>query len=124
MPKTFVQRTAAQELGAQLGQARPADTAAVSLYSPGDGVVTTVDKLVVVCTGVTSTFDLYHDEDGTTYDQSTALYYGYTVTANATFSVDLGLYMNNPDSNIAVKTSVTSALTFSLYGTEIKTRAR
>jgi len=124
MPQTFVQRTAAQELGRQLGQSRPAGVTADSLYSPDDGVVTTVEKLVVVNTGASALFDVYHDEDGSTYNQSTALYYSRTIVANETLLVDLGLYMNNPNGNIGVRTSVTSALTFSLYGTEIKTRAR
>lgn len=124
MPRTYVQRTAAQELGFQLGQSRPADTVSVSLYSPADGVVATIEKLVVVNTGASATFDVYHDEDGTTYDQSTALYYGSAITANGTLMLDLGLYMNSLSGNLAVRTTVSSALTFSLYGTEIKTRAR
>lgn len=123
MPTTFVQRTAAQELGLQLGQSRPATTAAASLYSPADGVVAKVEKVVVVGTAA-AVASIFHDENGTTYDQSTALMYDRTVAANESIIFEIGAYMNDPSGNLAVKTSVNSALTFTAYGTEIRTRAR
>lgn len=125
MPQTFIQRTAGQTIGLQLGQSRPAVTTAGSLYTPADGVFAKIEKIIVTNTTATAaTCNIFHDEDGTTYDQSTALYYGKTVAGNDALIFDLCAYMNNVNGNIGVQSSVVSALTFTAYGTEIRTRAR
>lgn len=123
MPQTFIQRTAEQVIGLQLGQDRPAGTAAVSLYTPDSGVFAKVEKVVVVATAA-GLASIFHDEDGTTYDQSTALMYDRTMAANESLIYEIDAYMNNPSGNLAVKTSVASAITFTAYGTEVRTRAR
>lgn len=104
----------------QLGQLRPADTTAASLYSPSSG---STARLIVlfVCnlTGAGVAFRIFHDRDGTTYDQTTALYYDVTQAANTTSLIDLkGLYMNNSSGNIAVRSATNDAFTFTLYGIE------
>lgn len=123
MPQTFIQRTAGQTIGLQLGQARPSTTAAESLYSPDDGVSANIEKVVVVATAAAQA-SIFHDEDGSTYDQSTALMYDRTMVANESLIYEIGAYMNSGAGNIGVKTSVNSAITFTAYGTEIRTRAR
>lgn len=125
MPQTFIQRTAGQSIGLQLGQVRPAVTTAVSLYTPADGVLTKVEKIVVANTTATAAVcNIFHDEDGTTYDQSTSLYYGKTVVGNDSLIFEVDAYMNNMNGSIGVETDTVSALTFTAYGTEIRTRAR
>lgn len=123
--RNLITREVGQRVAKQLAQSRPANTAAVSLYSPADGVHTTVKK-VFVCnvTAADAIYDLYHDDDGTTYDETTALYFGRTVTANMTHELELNIDMANPDGNLAVRSDVTSAVNFSAYGEEIQTRAR
>jgi len=110
----------------QLAQVRPAGTTAVLGYEnpvppQGRGLNTEI-TLVVVCntTGSAANFSVYHDNDGDTFDQTTALYYGKSLAANET----LFLSIPSPNSGVAVKaggkigvqSSVANALTFSLYG--------
>lgn len=107
-----------------LGQARPADTNAVSIYSPADGVVSAEITTIIVAntTGSAATFRLFLDDDGTTYDQTTALVYDKSLAANETsiFLSGSSIFMNNPSGNLAVRTGTNSALTFSVFGKEIK----
>lgn len=125
MPQTFIQRTASQSVGLQLGQSRPGVTTAVSLYTPDDGVYTKVEKIVVTNTTATvAACSIFHDEDGSTFDQGTALYYAKTVAGNDALIFDVNAHMNNVSGNIGVQSSVVSALTFTAYGTETRTRAR
>ena len=102
----------------QLGQARPSDTNAVSLYSPGASVQASVRVLVTNTTATDATCRIFVDDDGTTYDQSTAIAYDVTVPANGSYQVG-GIYMNNSSGNVAVRSGTASALTFTAFGTEI-----
>lgn len=107
----------------QLGQATPADTSAVSIYSPASGVVdTTIDALFVANTSSgNKTFRVFLDDDGTTYDTTTALFYDVAVVANATNNILSGaspLYMNNSSGNLAVRSSSANDLTFTVFGVE------
>ena len=104
-----------------LGQLRPANTTAASLYSPGADVTAAIIKTILVCnqTGSAATFRLFHDDDGTTYDESTALYFDESVAANTTKEINLFMAINNSSGNIGVRTGTNNALTFSAYGAEI-----
>jgi len=105
---------------AQLGQLRPADTNAASLYSPAAST-TWIGKNLVICntTGTAATARVFHDEDGTTYDETTALYWDLSVAANSTTSLQGFLSGSNASGNIGVRTGTANALTFTLYGAEI-----
>lgn len=104
----------------QLGQLRPANTTAASLYSPASNVTGIAKNLVVAnTTATTATFRVFVDDDGTTYDQSTALFYDTPIAANTTVFVAMYLPMNNSAGNIAVRTDTANALTFTLSGAEI-----
>ena len=103
----------------QLGQARPAGTTAVSIYSPGAGVTAIIRNVTVTnTTGLAANFSLYHDDDGTTYDQTTALYYTVRIEKNQTISLTAFMAMNNSSGNLAVQTDTANALTFTVYGAE------
>lgn len=76
----------------------------------------------MVCntTGSATTFDIYHDDDGSTYDQTTALFYGVSIEANTTVEVvadaeGSGIPMART-ANLGVKPGADQALTFSIYG--------
>ena len=103
-----------------LAQLRPADTNAASLYSPPDNTSTELTKLVICNqTGSSVTFRLFLDDNGTTYDQSTALFYDQSISANLTWTEDLrGWGMNDTSGNLAVRSGTSSALTFTLFGKE------
>lgn len=104
----------------QLGQSRPSGTTAASIYSPASGIRAIVKTIFVANnTGSAATFRLFHDEDGTTYDESTALDFDVSVSANSTtLLTDLNIGMINSSGNLAVRTGTGNALTFTVYGEE------
>jgi hypothetical protein len=110
-------------LARQLGQTTPANTNAVSIYTPGDRKTARVTLIVVTnTTGGALSFRLFHDEDGTTYDTTTALYYDKNVPANDSvvlqFNTDQAIFMNNSSGNLAIRSSSANNLTFTVYGFE------
>ena len=124
MPQVFVQRESGQSVARQLAQALPAVTTAASLYTPGDGVQGIV-KRIIICnrSAGNAAFDIYHDDNGTTYNDATALYLDQTVAAGITRVIEDELFVDS-SGNVAVKSDVTSALTFTMYGEEVQIRAR
>lgn len=77
---------------------------------------------IIVCntTGSAASYSIYHDDDGSTFDQTTALFYAVSLAANSTDVIDFGGagggVMVSKTGQIAVQTGTGSALTFSLYG--------
>ena len=106
-------------VGKQLGQLRPADTNAASLYSPPASTAARLTQLFVCNqTAGPESFRVFCDDDGTTYSEATALYYDVAIAANITTVIDLALYMNDASGNLAIRSSTASALTFTLFGIE------
>jgi len=105
----------------QLGQSTPADTNAASIYSPGTNVVTAQITAIVACntSGSDATYRLFHDNDGTTYSTATALFYDEALAANSTEIISVPIFMNDPDGNIAIRSSSANDITFTVYGIEI-----
>jgi len=103
----------------QLGQLRPANTDPASLYSPPADTLALL-SLLIVCnvSAAEAKFRVFLDDDGTTYDQSTAIYYDRALAANRTEILALQLGMSDEAGNLAVRSDVASALTFTLYGEE------
>lgn len=103
----------------QLAQVRENSTNAVSVYSPSSG--TTVIVKVVICntSGAAATARLFHDGDGTTYDESTALAWDVPIDPTLPLILDGPFNMNNTSGNFAYRSSVANALTITLYGAEI-----
>jgi len=104
----------------QLGQARENSTSAVSVYSPAAGV-TAIISSIRICnnTGSARTFSLFVDDDGTTYDESTAIYFGAALTANQTLAIDGFMAMNNSSGNLAYSSSFANGVTITVFGAEI-----
>jgi len=104
----------------QLGQLRPADTNAASLYSPVSNIVTMISSVFISETsGTARTFRIFHDDNGTTFDETTALYFDVAIAANTTTPISLNIFMSDPAGNLAVRSSANSALTFTVYGEEL-----
>lgn len=122
----YIQRTAEQKSSTLLGQSLNADTVAESVYSPSDGVAATVKKIYVCnVSGAARIFRLFHDEDGSTYSTATALYYDKTIAADDSFTIDdANIFMNNSSGNLAFRSDSPSSLCCSVYGEEVRTRAR
>lgn len=107
----------------QLGQLRPADTTAAALVTPVDTRGYTVDY-INVCNVTTSPayVYIYHDEDGVTYDETTALLWSVLVSAGETLHFEAPISGYKGAGRIAVKTSVANAVTFTAYGERLGER--
>jgi len=105
----------------QLGQLRPANTTAASIYSPGAGV-TAIIRNITVCnlTGLATEFSIFHDDNGTTYDETTALFYTVRIEKNQTIQLTAYAAMSDASGNLAVKTETASAINFTVYGAEVE----
>lgn len=109
-----------------LGQLRPANTTAASLYSPSVGLVASITAVDIVnTTGGAVTYRLFIDIDGTTYDETTAIGgFDTSLAANTRKLIEWpepGLILVGKDSgNLAVRTSSGNALTFTAIGYEIR----
>ncbi len=104
----------------QLGQARENSTNAVSVYSPGASTVAAI-KTIMICnqSGAAATCRLFLDDDGTTYDESTALLYDTPVPEEEPIILNVFLAMNDATGNLAYRSSVANALTISVFGSEV-----
>jgi hypothetical protein len=104
----------------QLGQLMPTNTTAASLYSPGASTQTLI-KSIVVCntSGDPVAYRVFHDDNGTTYDTTTALYYDVALAGNTTIVLEFNLAMNDSTGNLAVRTDRANNITFTCYGAEI-----
>lgn len=103
----------------QLGQANPGAATATSIYSPASGINAQIKTLVVVnVTSSVAKYRVYHDDDGTTYNTTTALFYDITLNGNSTDVIQLNAGMADSDGNFAVESDTANALTFTLYGSE------
>jgi hypothetical protein len=104
----------------QLGQLRPVNTTAASLYSPAANLTGIAKNLVVSnTTAILATFRVFVDDDGTTFDETTALFFDTPLKGNTTVLIDMYAAMNDPAGNFAVRTDTASALTFTLFGAEL-----
>ncbi|MBL4654153.1 MAG: hypothetical protein JKY53_15015 [Flavobacteriales bacterium] len=104
----------------QLGQLRPTNTTAATIYSPGANTETIV-KSIVVCNTTASAvkYRIFWDDNGTTYDETTALYFDVNLPGNTTDTHELNITMNDSTGNIAVRTDTNNAINFTCSGVEI-----
>lgn len=108
--------------GFLLGQSRPANTTAAALYT---ATLETEVSAICICnvTSSASTFRLFHDEGGTTFDNTNALYFDYPIPGNDTVwvsadSMGAGLQLQIGDS-LGIRTGTADALVFTAYGTTL-----
>ena len=107
------------EIGELLGQSRPANTTAVSIYSPVSGQHTKITRIVICNTAsTTQKFRIFLHNTGTTYDESTALFWDIVTPTDTTVEIKAGWWLTNPSGNLAVRTDSASAFTFTVFGIE------
>ena len=106
--------------GSQLSQIRPSATTAENAYT---AAIHTEVSRIIICntTGTPANFSLYHDDDGSTFDESTAIYEEKPVPANDSIEIKSeatgsGL-MVSVGGQVGIKSGTANALTFSIYGT-------
>ena len=102
-----------------IAQARPSGTSAVAAFTTK--AATRIDTIVIANTTAGSVnYSVYLDQDGTTYDQSTALFYSVALAANTTALIqfDSSFFITDINGRLAIQTSSGNALTFSIFGLE------
>lgn len=106
-----------------LAQLRPSNTAAQSLYVPTNRTKAVIYG-IFVCNQTSGKlgFDVYIDSDGTTYDGTTAIYYGTTVDVNNTvhIEIDAGIALTYGGS-LGCRSNSADNVTFTVYGIEYQT---
>jgi len=107
----------------QIAQARPSGTATGVLYTPGTNKTAKVTAIFLAnTTGTAAVFSIYHDKDGSTFDETTALYFAQSLAANTTlliqFSSEFGIFMNDSAGNMGFRQGTSEAITVTLYGIE------
>lgn len=103
-----------------MAQARENSTSAVSVHSAPLSYRDKIETIMLCNTsGSAATFRLFFDADGTTYDETTALYWNSSLPADSTLTLcfDKGLYLDNDSGNLAYRSSVANAITISVWGT-------
>lgn len=105
----------------QLGLYTPNDTSAHSIYQPpsrGQAIIHTITIANTSNSG--TTFRIFIDINGTTYDTTTAIAYDEAINANTTviFEIVNGKAMFSSSGNLAVRTGASNALTFIVDGLE------
>jgi len=105
----------------QLGQLRPANTTAASIYQTPASTTTIITNLTVTnTTAATAKFRVFHDDNGSTYDETTALAWDVQVAPGEAYIISkVGWLMNDASGNLAVRTDTASALTFTAYGVQM-----
>jgi hypothetical protein len=113
------------DIGSYLAQARPGVTSATTAIT---ATMRTEIKKIVVCNvgGGAGAYSIYHDDDGTTYDQTTALFYSKSLAANTTDIINAEDYGGgisvSAGGAIGIQSATASAMTFTFYGTTQRSR--
>jgi hypothetical protein len=107
--------------GKVLGQLRPGDTSAASLYTAPAGKIGVVSTILVAnVSGSSATFRIFVDADGTTYNQTTAILYDVAINADMTELIEVPIFISNAG-NLAVRSGTSDAITFTALGIERST---
>jgi hypothetical protein len=103
----------------EFGQVRLTTTSATSIYSPGSGVTGIIVQVTICNTSSSAVvWSLYQDNDGSTYSENTALHFEQPIAAKTTIEKKVWQPMSNENGNIAAQSSLSNALTVTVYGTE------
>jgi len=103
----------------QLAQGQAPSTAAV-LYSPASSE-TAIVRTINICNTDTAahTVRIFHDNDGGTFDETTALIWNMSVPGNGTVVFDVYVAMGNPAGQIGIYANTAEKVTVTLYGAVI-----
>jgi len=106
----------------QLGQLRPANTTAASLYTPSNNRTIGNIKSITVAntTAISADYRIFHDDAGTTFDATTAMFFDVALGGNNTEVIsfdDDGIAIRF-GGNLGVRTGTNDALTFTAHGFE------
>ena len=103
-----------------LGQSKPADANAVSIYSPPAGFRVIVKTVNIVNTGASAiNVRIFYDDAGTTYDGSTALIWDREILPGVPFIINVWWASDQVVANFAVRTDTADDATFTFFGVEL-----
>jgi len=106
--------------GNLLAQSRLSDTNAATLYTAT--IKTEITRIIISnTTGSAATFRLFHDQGGSTYDESNALVYDFSIASGAFFDSLQSFNTGNgitlvPTDTLGIRSGTGNALTFNVYG--------
>lgn len=108
-----------REVSNLLGQARLSDTNPASVYAPANKITGVVKMIRIVnTTSSAATYRMFHDKNGTTYDETTALEWDKSIAANSSEQIDCFIAVKS-SGNLAFRSGTSNALTYSVYGVEV-----
>lgn len=99
----------------QLTQYRVANTSPLSIYQSGPAETVQIFAKFANVSSTPAFLSIFHDQNGSTYDQSTALVYDLKIMPGELFELD-HVFVNNASGNLAYRSSVASAITATVYG--------
>lgn len=99
----------------QLAQARENSTNAVSIYQSPAGKTVQAFLKITNTTTDEALVRVFHDTNGSTYDESTALIYDLSILPGYLLEID-HIFMDNSAGNLAYRTDTANALTATVYG--------
>jgi hypothetical protein len=100
-----------------LGQGNPADTNVNILFSPDYRDLYIIENIIVCnTTGSAATYSIFLDDDGTTHDATTALFYNVSLAANTSVILEINCYMRDPAGSLAVQSGTSDALNYTING--------
>jgi hypothetical protein len=108
----------------QLAQVQLTDTSATSVYSPATATRAIVTAILLVNTGsADATISVFHDDDGTTYNNTTIIWKGNVDAANNppiyTVMLEGSFGMADASGNLAVQSDQAGGdITVTVYGIE------
>jgi len=104
-------------IGDQVGQVRPTDANPISIAQANSGEILIVHAVQICNTGSgVILIRLFHDKDGTTYDETTALVWDERVLPGRDYSKLISWAGKDPSGNFAVRTDTANDATFTYYG--------
>ena len=99
----------------QLAQSRESSTNAVSIYSPSAGEIVQIFLKIANTTAATVAVRVFHDEDGSTYDESTTIAWDVDIEPGQFLEIDK-IFMETAAGNLAYRSATANALTATVYG--------
>lgn len=103
----------------QLGQVRPADTAATVLFQPAENTPYNIDLINIAnVSASTIKVSVFHDRDGSTYNETTALLWESEILTDGVLHLELQLGIADylKAGSVAVQTNIADSATFTCYG--------
>ena len=90
---------------------------ATSIYSPGTDEEVEITAIYISNRdGKDRWFNMWHDEDGTTYDDTTALFVEVDIPGDSTLVIEDPIYLNNAAGNLAMEAEANNDMTVTIYG--------